>query len=1464
MTDSPRKLNTRVLAILLVVGISVAAAVYGIHRYQVHRNAGGLASLARAKLADGKKEDAAMLFARYLLLRPNDAAAHAEFARLVIALTARPDASRKELVQAFGALDAAVRKNPGDDRLRRTLVEWMVRFGRYADAIKELDFLREQESLSPATDTTAAESVVSLDVMRAYALNGLGRYDEAAAVAAEMIGFDLEARRFREDGPETAGENPRSAEDVRTATVLLAAILSERLRAPDAATSILEHLSTAYPNDFQTWLALTRWRQSQGDFAGSAAAIRRASEIAPDESDVLFTDLELSLAEGRVDAAERLARKARQLFPADDRSYRGQASVALRREAFDAAVAFLRDGLAEQPGRPELLLMLVEVLLKSDRLEEAEGTLREFVDRYGDSNTTAGILQCRLLVQRKEWLAARQKLDALRPLVSASGDLTKQVDLMLGQCHEMLGQFDQQLAANQRVLADDQDSIAARVGAAAALVASGKTDAAAAEYEGIATSLGRERLAAMPQVWSPLLQLRIREQRTASPSERDWSRVDALVDSLAESPAVSSAQLATVQADVLVRKGDPTAATEVLTSALETDGSNPRLLAALALLALREQGAGAARDILSRAPAAAAEDPVILLVRVQAAATEPAEQAAQALGELERTALGMPVDQGMPLLTAIGTAYRGVGMPEEAERVWKQAVDKRPADLGPRNLLFELACEQMDVDKVRSTADEITRLAGATSPEARLAEAAALIVQTRVARSANAAADGPGGISSDTPPEGDPRLGAAKNLLIEAENDRPGWAQIQQLFADVAILQGDSSTAIDRLQEATRLAPAAPAVVRQLVSLLLAANRLDEAQQALSRVGTEGLGGMERVSAELDLKTGQFDQAVAMAERSLGSGRRGSAADLIWFGQVLSRAGKFDRACDVLEQAVEAAPQDPSAWLLLFAAQLAGGQRRPAERTLARMEEHLDTPRRELACAQGHEVLGQLAETERRYRAAVAAAPADPQTNLALTAFFLRRGRLGEARSQLESLMALPGDTPAVRRSRQQARQSLAQLVARTGTYADVEKALAIVDGNGDPSGRLSAADIATKFALVAGRPEPRSWRLALDLLDQLATLQPLTHSQRVDKARLLEQLGRWAEARDEILALVSAPSAQPQLLAMLVEKLIKHGDLSTARLWLKTLAARIPDAPAVLALEAQLCLAENNRPAALAAVRKLMPGEEPIPEMEGQLGTLGLLFESLGFDAAADRVLARYAAAGGEGVLARAAYLGRRQRGDEAFDLLESSWDRIPLENLLRQAVVICSSLGDTLTEAQLSRIDRWFAKASREDPDSSSLALLRGDFLGLIGNKQDAATIYRELLAKGELPPVQAGIAANNLAFLLAAPETAPEAERLVTAALAELGPHPDVLDTRGLVLLAAGKHDEALSDLKEAVLMPSATKYLHLAVALLSRHDTDAARTALAEARKLGLAPRQLGAEDRARLEWLETSLESAVGS
>ena len=1468
MNRSAKRLDVRVLIAVLAIAATTLVTVALVHRFQVRRNAGALVRMARSKQQEGNSTEALGLFSRYLAYKPDDAEAQAEFARLMIEFAERPIATKDDRGYAYSVLETAVRKNPDDLLLRRRLAEWMIRFGRFGDASQELTVLREQIAAAPAvtvapagtdaqagTDARAALDLDAIDTLRSRAFAGSGKFEEAAAAAAAIIGFDMKSKAFIADA------EPKTGASVREASILLANLLTTKLESPDSGLVVLEHLTITDPKNVAAWLTLAGWHRTQGNLPKATAAFRSAAALAPNNPNVLFTDLELSMSEKRYDAADQIAAKARRLYPNDERSYRGVASVAVQRGDIETAVSVLREGLATQPGQPALLRMLGEILLQANRLDEAEETIDTVVKLQGDKWPDVGILQARLLMVRKRWLTAQRKLEAVRPLVAESDDLTRQVDLLLGQCHEMLGQFDEQLAANQRVLLGDYNSRAARIGIAGALAASGKPDAARAELEAVAASLPPDRLTMQPEVWSPLIQLRIADQMRRTPANRDWSQVERLLDLLEQSPAVSDAQIALLRSDLLVRQGDLPAAFEILRKLVDAKPSSVQPRAALAILTLREEGPAAALALLDTAPADIADDPQLLTVRTQIAARAPADESAAALAQLEEKALALPTEQAVRLLSTIASVHRGMGYPDEAERVWRAALKKVPDDIVIRKALFEMACEQSDVEKAQASAEEISRVTGPTSPQSRVSAAATLLLrvrasQAKAAAAANTASDG-AEPSALTPAENE-QLDAAKNLLIEAENDRPGWAQIQQLFGEIAILRGEIPTAIERFQQSVQMGAANPSVIRQLVSLLYLSNRLKEAQQALAMVGPDGLGGLERLTAEIDLKTGQFDDAVAVAEAALASNRKNSAGDLLWFGQLIARAGKVDRALEVLQQAVDADPHRPEGWMALLLTQIATGNGRAAEQTVNKGAEMLAPPQRQLLLAQAHEMFGRIDDADRSFREAVSAAPGNPAAMRSLAAFLIRQGRLSAAREQLQTIISAASADPSMRRAATWARRRLADMTIQTGSYQDMQRAMALIDGNADQDGRLAAEDVALQIAILAPRPEPSSWRRALGLIDRLASMQPLTTAQRTQKAQLLEQLGRWDESRDELLSIASAPDTPPTFQALLIEKLIQHKDLDAARIWLKTLADRLPDAPIVTAIQAKVALAENNREAAVAAARKLMPAAAATSEMAGQLGPLSALLEELGLHAAADQIFTQYAAVSTDGVLARAGFLGRAQRADEALDLLEASWDKLPLENLLRTAIAVLGSQATAATSPQVERIEQWFKKARRQDPDSPNLAMFFADFVGATHNHDDIVAAYRSVLGRKDLSAQQAAVASNNLAFHLTAPATAAEAERLVDLAIAELGPLPDVLDTRGLVLLEKGRAPEAIADFKESLLIPTATKYLHLASALASEQQLEAARKAFADAKNLGLFPHQLSSGDQARLKALETAL------
>lgn len=1439
-----KKVNVGLLLLLVAIGVVGIVGVFLLHRFQVNRNAGSLAKLARLRLEEGKKDEAITLFARYVNFRPEDDKAYGELARLVLDRAESPMANRGDISRAYSLVEAAVRKNPDDDELRSRLAAFEMRIGRFVDARQHLQTLHDR--LPADAGDAAPLDRTQIDIMLARAHAGSGNFDEAAAIASSLIGFNLAKKSF---DPEK-----QAAPDSTEAFILLAAILEEKFKDPATANALLEQLVKANAADPKAWLAISSWHRQRGDLAAAKKDVAKAEAIAPKDPNVILTAFELALADKDLKRAAEMIRRGLEIAPDDERMVRGSAVLAMQEQAPDKAIEILDKALDATPGRPTLLMMLGDAQLQANRLPALDTTIAKLKELIGASNPAVGLLEARSLVARGKWLQAKSRLETVRPLVAGSDELTRQVDLYLGQCYERLGQFDEQLAANRRVLDDDPTSLAARVGAASALLAAGKPDEAHKNFELVAGAIPKDRLPGVQQLWSPLLQLRVAAQMKQPGGERDWSKVDELLELLQQSAGISNSQMALLRADVLVRKQELEAAIELLEDAAKSDPQDPQLWAALSSLELQGRNPTRARETLSRVPPTIADSPNILLAAAQIAAREPVDAAAKELATIEGRALTLPAEQAARVLSALASFQLGLGKPDEAERLWTTVAEKAPDDLRVRIALYELAREQGNTAKAKERTAELAKLAGPTSPQARVAQAGTLVLGVRESQRKKSPS-GEALLELDANERRD--LDEARNLLIEAENDRPGWHQIQQLFAEIDGLRGDVPAAIDHLQRAVRMGPANPTVVRQLVALLYGSNRLDEAQQALARLGPDGVEGFERISAEMEMRSGKFDEAVALAERSVSRDSK-NPRDLIWLGQLLSRSGKNDRATDVLERAVEAAPEQPETWLTLFSHQLASGKRKPAENTLDRAAGRLGEPASHMVLAQGYEMLGRLPEAESEYRETVKAQPDDLSASRSLAAFLVRRGKLNPAREELRRIVDTKADDPSSRGIQRWARRTLAQLTAESGGYRGLEQAVALVEQNVGSDGRLLPEDVSLLVTMLAGRPEPASWRRAAKLLETLSVSQPLSAAQRLQLAQLHERAGRWEECRSELLSLVAMPNTPPALYALLVEKLIEHGDLASARTWLTKLRSLSPDAALTLALEAKLAMAENDRPTAVAAARKLMPSG-PVPlEQVAQLRDTARLMEDLGFPKAADKILADYAGRSVDGIVARAEFLGRQKRAGEALDMLETGWNRLPLERLLQVSLTVVRGKGDQPSSEMTARLDQWFKRALREDPESVVISLLLAELRELEGRSEDVEALYRDLLARKDLAPTQAAIVANNLAFHLARPETAMEAGKLIDSAIAELGPHPDLLDTRGVVRLAAGDARRAIADLEEATLSPSPVKFLHLALAQAEDKQTLAARRSLEQARKRGLDPLLLIPADRARLERVEAAL------
>ena len=1455
-----RQINVKLVVILMLVVVLGGGGIFALNRWQVSRNAGSLLTRAEDALDEGNKSEALQLLSRYVGMRPDDAKAYSMFAELLLEAAQTPGAGRAAFSRAYSALETAVRKDPDNLYLRQRLAQFQIFIDRPGDAREHLVVLRERAASNPAEFVNASDvpetkrllSPGEIDVLLSRALMGTGRFEEAAGVLAERLGYDRSVRNF--SAP--ADEAPKGDTD---AYILLALLFDDELRATSEAEAVLARLVEVNANDARAWLAMRGWHAQRGDMQAAAQDVLKAIEVAPDDLEALLAEFELKLDLRSLEEAEKAVTRAAELYPEEERVVRAQAMLALRRGDREQAISLLKDGLTRMPGQVALLLMLADTQLQVGQVAETEESVKQLVNIAGESNPAVGLLSARVAMAQERWLDAQQMLERIRPQANPTSDTVRQIDLYLGQCYERLGQFDRQLEANQRVLSDDPNSVAARIGAAAALSASGRKEQAQAEYEVIFNAMAPDDVSAFPQLWNPLLQLRIDQQLARPTDERNWAQVDSLVDLLASSPRINDAQIAILRADVLVRKDQSAEALALLRESLQRDPSNQSLLGALITLSLRFEGAQAAQAIVAAAPEEARAGSTLMVLEASVAGSDE-ETGVEKLQDLERRAAELPAPEQTGVIDAIAAAYGKQSRSEEAIRVYRTLLEQQPDNLAAWNSLFLLAERTDDEELAGEASRSIARLAGEDSAEAKVAEAVTMMLETRLAAAARAEA----GVEAALDASAKDALLKIRALLIEAETERQNWAEVQLRFADVALAERDLDSAIDRLKQAARLAPGNTLILRRMISLLHMANRITEAEDAMALLRPQDLAGLERVTADIQFRSGNFDAAVAIAEQAV-SDTSDNVADLAWLGQLLSRAGNTERATEVFRRSVELDPTQASAWLSLLSLLADTGQTEAAAAALEKAKAALSSPERDVVAAQGAEMLGNFDESEATLRATLASPEGDPiQAGQALASFLIRRGRLDDAEKQLQTIVDASIQKVRDRPVQAWARRTLAELLADRGTYQELEAAIAMIDANVGEDGLLTAEDVALQVRLLAARLEPACWRQALDRLDALEDLQPLSIQQELLAAQLLEKLGRWDEARNAYVSLLGTSNPPPLVYAALIEKLITHDELTTAGMWLDRLQQQAQNAPITLALTAKLAVAQDDRDTAVEAAKGLMPAGTLPDERLGELRETAMLMEDLGFPKAADQLWKDYATRSADGVLGRAEFLGRQQQTVDGLDLLEASWDQLPLERVLQSGVVIARNEGSAPSQTTAARLDTWFAKAKRLDPGSVTINLLEAELQELLGQPDKVEAIYRGLLDREDLSAAQKAIVANNLAFYLAKPDTIDEANRLIATAIETLGPHPDLLDTRGLVRLVQGDAKQSVADLEEAVLAPTAAKYLHLAQAQLAAEQMAAARRSLEEAEALGLQADRLSQSDRDRLQAVEAALAAPAGA
>ena len=1455
-----KRLNYRLLILLFVLVVGSVGGLVALRRFQVWRNANSMSWLAQQRLTQGFHDDSIRYFAAYVALRPNDLATHVELAESILKVVDATRVNRTGYLQVCSVIESEVERNPDNDALRATLALALLDSRKATDSRRHFGILRQRfpiDSIAgkPRSPTAAEDPLdpVDLELKYVFACVAAGERDEAASVAGGLIGFDADSQSFVD------GFTPLlNCTDAVLVSELIAGVLEKTDNDTETAARVIRQIAVAYPDRPEGWLTSARWNLAHGDTEGAEEDLAQGLAIAPDEAEMKFMAFGLAMSAKDYVRAKKIIEEGLVAYAKEPPVAAGRADVALATGDSLHALEALQLGLRRNPDNLQLRMRLVDVLLQLNRPAAVEPLLEALREAVGDQHPAIIWTEARLLMGRGEWGQARPLLESLQPIVSASGPLANSITMALVYCYDALGETEKFLEASQRVAAANPAAVPSRMVLARGRLKRGRFEAALADYESLAADTTPELLAEQPWLWQPLINLRIAEQFRRPEEERDWRSVDRLLDLLTSSPSVGMVRGAILRCDVLTRRGEMEAAEAILRAAIAADPATPAVVARLATLLMADGRKEEAEALLAEAPIEIQHSPYLLSVGVAIAAAEQGEIAEARIGDIETIAAQLLPTDATRVLTAIIDIRVGQGNFLDAERLSEKILERDPTDARTWITLLRISLRERNAEKLTRQAKALTELAGDNAPEARVAEAM-LLVLGAVGGTPNSE-DGKPVMEStslrELTPAGRRDLSRARELLLLAEQDRPEWFIIQRMLAGIETQQGESQLAIDRLKRLVSQGVNDAESIDMLIRLLRGAGRLDEALSLSA--GDQESTGIEamRTAADIDARDGHFAEAIARGQR-LTPNNATDPDQLLWFAALLNRCGEQVRARMILDRAVAVAPDRLDVWVSLIQSQAARGDRPAAEASMRTGQAALASPDKELLPATTADLLGDRAKAEILYRGAVDAAPTAPRPRRLLADFYLRNGRTEQARPALQQIIDMPEaiGTPALA----WARRSFAELMARTASFRELDEWVAVLEKNADSRGRLSADDTLLEVNLLSNRVEPPCWRRAADLLEDLAARQRLSLDHRLSQALLWEKLDRWEECREALLQLADTPGLPPHVHAVIAERLLEHGEIADARNSLAKIRALTPDNPATLLLEAQSAAKGGNNDDAREAIDKLVSPESMQSLNPAMIVPVAKRCEELGFIAEADRILVAFAEASPAGILARAAFLGRQHRSDEALDLLEAAGDKLPAMARITVGTQVLVDNGAAPSPIADGRVESWWNTAQEKAPDSLPLLIQGCAIKELIGKEDEAERLCRGALTSEKIPPATRALVANNLALLLARPDTVEEAKVLMNEAIDEIGPHPEVLDTHGLVLLAAGDFFGAISEFQESLLVPTARKYLHLATAQFENGSPDEARAALEAATNRGLLEQRLGPADRDRLKRLETELQ-----
>ncbi len=245
-------------------------------------------------------------------------------------------------------------------------------------------------------------------------------------------------------------------------------------------------------------------------------------------------------------------------------------------------------------------------------------------------------------------------------------------------------------------------------------------------------------------------------------------------------------------------------------------------------------------------------------------------------------------------------------------------------------------------------------------------------------------------------------LDQARTLINAAATFRADWPALFLARGEIDELERKPEQAIVSYRKAIDLGSRDAHGVYQLLQLLTAAQRFEEAEQLIRKMDQVGIGTPvgRRVVWQLLLKD-ENERAIQLGARVLRDDSK-NFRDHLLQGQMLAAGGRLAPEAEAaFRRTVALGGPQPETWIALVRYLGSTGQYGRAADEIQNAAKKLDDNVRPLALASCYEALGAVDEAETRYRKALAQQPQSPR-------LLRRRGLLAAPGQAARRRAALP------------------------------------------------------------------------------------------------------------------------------------------------------------------------------------------------------------------------------------------------------------------------------------------------------------------------------------------------------------------------------------------------------------------------------------------------------------------------